>query len=308
MITRQQNIGYITLNRPQVLNALNLEQFILIQAQLDEWQADDTLHAVVITGTGRAFCAGGDIRWVYEHRDSFAEQVNFFQHEYRLNYALHNYPKPCIALMHGITFGGGVGLALHCSHTIASENFLFAMPETSIGFFPDIGSSHLLTRLSAPNQQLSLSIGKYLGLTGARIGAADACALNLVKYYVPEVDFAKLLQQLLLTDLSVDAHNRVYVCIENFALPVATGELVKVYNKIQHSFAQDSIIDIINTLAMDAEEWSVNIKNTLLQKSPFSLWVTLLQLQRAVGLSLAECLQMDYNLVQHFLRSHDFYE
>ena len=162
---RKQQIGLITLKRPQALNALTLPMIKALQQQLLQWEGDKSIHAVVIQAdVGKAFCAGGDVRWLYESGlAKNPEQMQFFWHEYRLNHTIHQFKKPYIALMNGITMGGGVGISLHGSHPVATENFVFAMPETGIGFFPDIGASYLLAR--CPGQT-----GIYLGLTGNNLG------------------------------------------------------------------------------------------------------------------------------------------
>src|SRR3990167_6937496 len=143
LYTRENHIGLVTLNRPKALNALTYPMLIALQDQLSAWQEDKDIHAVVVRAVeGRAFCAGGDIRHIYQLGRDNPETMAFFSHEYRLNRFIHEFTKPYIALMDGITMGGGVGIALHGSHPVASERFTFAMPEAGIGFYPDIGASY----------------------------------------------------------------------------------------------------------------------------------------------------------------------
>jgi len=173
-------LGIITLNRPHALNALTLEMTICIHQQLNEWALNKNIKAVIIKSVeGRAFCAGGDIRQIYEQHKLSASlpKKDFFWHEYKLNHCIYHYPKPYIALMNGITMGGGAGISVHGSHRVVTENFVFAMPETGIGFFPDIGATFFLSR--CPDET-----GIFLGLTGTRINAGDVLTLKLATHYV----------------------------------------------------------------------------------------------------------------------------
>lgn len=165
LFSQEGQLGFITLNRPKALNALTLTMIMALQKQLSIWKEDYSIKAVVVQAVpGNAFCAGGDIRWLYNAgRSKDSEQMQFFWHEYRLNHFIHHFGKPYISLLDGITMGGGVGISLHGSHPVASERFVFAMPETGIGFFPDIGASYLLNRCPG-------FLGVYLGLTGNKLG------------------------------------------------------------------------------------------------------------------------------------------
>ena len=162
---RLGDIGLITLNRPRALNSLTLEMIKAIHRELLAWRKANHIKAVMINAVpGRAFCAGGDLRLTYERMQAKEAHIaHFFWDEYELNCCIFHYPKPYIALLDGITMGGGVGISIHGSHRVATDKLVFAMPETGIGFFPDVGASYFLPRL--PHQ-----FGFYLGLTGARIG------------------------------------------------------------------------------------------------------------------------------------------
>jgi enoyl-CoA hydratase/carnithine racemase len=206
--SQNHHLGMILLSRPQALNALSLEMIQSIHQQLVLWQTDRLIQAVVIQGAGdKAFCAGGDVRWLYDTgRHHVQEAMQFFSHEYELNQLIAAYPKPYIALLDGMTMGGGVGVSLHGSHPIASERFKFAMPETTIGFFPDVGASHLLSRCPG-------AIGEYLGLTGNRLGADDAYFCHLVKAIVPSHCFKDLVLALSQLDLQHSPFKQVDQCI-----------------------------------------------------------------------------------------------
>ena len=184
--------GLIVLNRPKALNALTLGMVRAIAAALDEWERDETIARVVVTGAGgRAFCAGGDIRQLYEQgrAGDHAAQLTFWLEEYRLNRRIKRYSKPYVALVDGVVMGGGVGLSAHGAHLVAGEGFAFAMPEVGIGFFPDVGATYLLPRL--PDLA-----GVYLAMTGARAGAGDAAALGLAQAVVPSARIGELAKAL----------------------------------------------------------------------------------------------------------------
>lgn len=303
LFNHEGQLGFITLNRPRALNALTLPMIMEIQKQLALWKDDPTVHAVVLRAApANAFCAGGDVRWLYEAGKVDAlEQMQFFWHEYRLNHFIYQLGKPYIALMDGITMGGGVGVALHGSHPVASERFIFAMPETSIGFFPDIGASHLLTRCPG-------FLGIYLGLTGNRLGPHDSLKAQLVKHVVPAEKMQEVVDALSAMDLSEEAYARVDSCLLAYARAPGEAELTQIKPLIDVCFSQPDVESIRNSLRSSEGPWAESVDNTLAQKSPLSLKVTMHQLQKAKGLSLGECLKMDFDLVGHFMQDNDFYE
>lgn len=296
-------LGLITLNRPDALNALNLTMIIALQKQLTLWKVDPAVKAVVLQATpGKAFCAGGDIRCLYEEGQKNPKETSqFFWQEYRLNHFIQHFGKPYIALMDGITMGGGVGISLHGSHPVASPRFVFAMPETGIGFFPDIGASHLLMRI--PD-----NAGIYLGLSGDRLGADDALATGLVNAILPSEKMPDFVQALAETDFASVPHTQVDACLETFAIPLAGDQPSRLHPLIRSAFAHPSVEAIIDALSQSENAWAKKALQNLQQKSPLSLKITLTQLLRAQSLTLAECLKMDFGLVNHFIRDHDFYE
>lgn len=303
LFTQEGHLGCITLNRAGALNALTLPMIVALQKQLELWKEDNTIHAVILRAApGNAFCAGGDVRWLYgSGRGKDSEQMQFFWHEYRLNHFIHQFGKPYISLMDGLTMGGGVGISMHGSHPVASERFIFAMPETSIGFFPDIGASYLLTHCPG-------FLGMYLGLTGNRLGPQDAMKAGLVKQIISSEQMQQMVNQLTTMDLSEDAYARVDQCLKAYARPHSNEELSQIKPLIDVCFSQLSIEMIRTSLRSSDGAWAEGVDNTLGQKSPLSLKVTMSQLQRAKELSLAECLKMDFDLVGHFMSDNDFYE
>lgn len=303
LFNQEGSFGVITLNRPKALNALTLNMILTLQRQLSLWKEDDSIHAVIVQAApGNAFCAGGDIRSLYlSGQVNDAEQMQFFWHEYRLNHFIHHFGKPYISLIDGMVMGGGVGISMHGSHPIASERFVFAMPETGIGFFPDIGASYLLARCPG-------HLGIYLGLTGNRLGPQDAVKTGLVKKIVSSEQMPALYDALMNQDLSTDAFEQVNQCLQRFSFVSSTEEISQIKPLINVCFAHPTIELIRGSLQSANTVWAEAVDNTLAQKSPLSLKVTLAQLQKAKGLSLAQCLQMDYDMVSHFMHDHDFYE
>lgn len=302
LFSRRNHIGLVTLNRPSALNALNAPMIWALQHQLQAWQEDDAIHAVVVcSASDRAFCAGGDVRSIYALRHDHRQQMDFFHSEYRLNQLIHDFEKPYIAMMDGITMGGGVGIALHGSHPVASERFSFAMPETGIGFYPDIGASYLLSKCPG-------HFGIYLGLTGSRLGPMAARALGLVKYVIPSGQFSTVLEALVEANLSTDADAQVSRVLEAFTQPVQTPELERLQLKVDACFQYDNLESIMSVLAAGDDEWYQKTYRVLTQKAPLSLNVTLAQLQKATLLCMDECLEMDEGLTRHFLCNSDFYE
>ncbi len=299
----EQHIGIITLNRISALNALNLPMILALQAHLEAWQKDEDVHAVVIRSAGgRAFCAGGDVRAIYAHGPQrYSESMDFFAHEYRLNHFIHQFSKPYIALMDGITMGGGVGIALHGSHPVASENFVFAMPETGIGFYPDIGASHLLSRCVD-------HIGVYLGLTGHRISALESHALGLVQHVIPVSEWSSVCMALKHADLSTDADDKVTTILKDKAIPAQPSIWDNRAPFIHAVFQQTDMNAIMTTLQTGHSEWHKQVRHVLDEKSPLSLHITREQLRLAASLTLDACLSMDYCLTSHFMQDSDFYE
>jgi len=181
LVRREGGIGKIILNRPKALHALNLQMCEAILAALNAWKSDDSVQLVLVTHAegSRGFCAGGDIRMLAESGASDGSEARaFFAVEYRLNAAVKAFPKPYVAIMDGVTMGGGVGLAVHGSHRIATERTLFAMPETGIGLFPDVGGGWFLPRLRG-------ELGTWLALTGARLKGADVAAARVATHFLP---------------------------------------------------------------------------------------------------------------------------
>ncbi len=297
-------LGIITLNRPKALNALTLEMIAHMHLSLNEWEQNKEIQAVLLhSSEKKSYCAGGDIRWLYQSgKKEDQQQLQFFRDEYRLNYRIAHYGKPVIALMSGLTMGGGIGISLHAALPVASDCTMFAMPETSIGFFPDIGASYFLSRCAG-------GMGMYLALTGNRFNAYDAQYLGLLTYVVEQQSLDSLKQDLV--SLSMDNANQstLEACIASYAKPASKPcDLEQNLEKINEYFSMDSLEEVFEKLAVSDNSWAQNILNILKSKSPLSLKITFEQMQKAKNLSLGQCLEMDYLLAQHFMKSEDFYE
>ncbi len=302
-------LGLITLDRPRALNALSLEMIRAIRPQLDTWAKTPSVRAVVIRGAGdKAFCAGGDVRAVAA---SMGQPVpkgqeplsrSYFREEYALNHQIHYYEKPYLAFVDGISMGGGLGLSRHGSHRIASERLVFAMPETAIGFFPDVGGGWFLPRF--PGQ-----VGTYLALTGARGTAADAMWTHYATHYVEHMRLESLLDALMAVDWSeAPAHEVANRVVGSFISDSGPAPLQAYREAIDRCFAKDRVEDILTALAAEGTEWAETTRATLLRMSPTSLKVTLRQLRKCRSLTYDEIIAYEYRLSQRVSVLPDFRE
>lgn len=311
LFARRGDIGVITLNRPQALNALTLAMVRAMNTQLSAWAADDDVQAVVVCGGGdRAFCAGGDVKSVAlavraQDPDVTALARDFFYEEYTLNHRIFTYPKPYIALINGIVMGGGVGISAHGAFRIVGENTTLAMPETRIGFFPDVGGGYFLPR--CPGQT-----GTYLALTGHSIGAVDAIYCGFATHYVPVALHEDLLAALADSDLkdAVDCARLIEDIIAGFAQEEVPGQshLAPARDVIDECFGGDSVEAIVAALSTQDSDFAAYALQSLYAVSPTSLKVTLRQLRLGETLHFAKVMTMEYRLSQTMLRHPDFYE
>ena len=303
-------VGFVLLNRPQALNALTLDMVREMDRQLVAWATDERVQAVVVQGAGnRAFCAGGDVKAVAlatraADPATAALPRDFFREEYTLNHRIFSYPKPYIALVDGIVMGGGVGVSVHGAFRVVSENVTLAMPETMIGFFPDVGGGYFLPR--CPGQT-----GVYMGLTGHRLAAIDAVYVGFATHFVAQENHADLIEALVGAELSdaTDVKKAVAEIIDRFAGNV-TGEshLAPNRTRIDSCFGFDSMEEIIEALAHDDSDFARQALDSLYAVSPTSLKVTLRQLREGEALHFAKVMTMEYRLSQAFMQGHDFFE
>lgn len=293
--------GLVRLNRPKALNALTIEMVRAMHAQLRAWEDDPGVTRVVVRGAGgRAFCAGGDIRRVYElgRAGRFDETVAFWLNEYELDAYVQRYPKPYVSLIEGYVMGGGVGISLHGDVRVASEKYLFAMPETAIGYFPDVGVTYALPRL--PGQT-----GTYLAVTGARIGPADALAVGLATHYASAADFDAITEVLC-------AGGAIDEALETHAAPLPEpGPLVKERGLIDECFSAGSVHDVLGRLDVAASAHSHFATETaalIRSRSPTSVLIAFEQMRRGAAMSFPEAMLAEYRLCTRVMRGHDFYE
>lgn len=288
-------VGRILLNRPKALNALDLGMIRACAAILETWRDDPHVDAVVIEGAGdRAFCAGGDIRALRDGQLSGdrASVDQFFAEEYALNLTIATYPKPYIALIDGICMGGGIGMSVHAPYRVATEHAGFAMPETAIGFFPDIGATFLLPRL--PGQ-----LGIYLGLTGLRVTGADAVHAGLATHFTPRTHLA---------DLSAALAQDGVAALAAYNQTLPAFSLAGHRAAIDHCFSGVTVSDIVARLEATGAEWADAALKALRHVSPTALHFTLRALRRGRDLTLRQALDAEFALTRTTMAYPDFAE
>ncbi|XP_011707101.1 PREDICTED: 3-hydroxyisobutyryl-CoA hydrolase, mitochondrial isoform X2 [Wasmannia auropunctata] len=292
--------GVIVLNRPKALNAVTLSMVQKIHSALRQWESSKKL--VIIEGTGdKAFCAGGDVKSLVLALNEPKGQLQgeeFFRREYTLNHFIGTYEKPYIAIIDGITMGGGVGLSVHGKYRIATERTLFAMPETAIGLFPDVGATYFLSRLKG-------KLGIYLGLTGHRLRGIDVLLAGIATHFVPSEKLADLKRDLLtLRDADIEPVLNKYQPKLNHEFSLAPH-----MSQIENCFSASSVEEIIERLKKDNSDWAQKNIEALLKMSPSSLKITKKAIDEGKGKSLADCLKVEYRLACTALRRDgDFYE
>lgn len=302
IITQKKgSVGLIRLNRPKAINSLNEAMVSGMKAGLDLFARDEDVTSVVLCGEGeRGLCAGGDVRLIYEARSADeAGRTRFWREEFPLNERISNYPKPYIALMDGIVMGGGVGISAHGRYRIVTERTRLAMPETAIGYFPDVGATWLLPK--APGEA-----GTWLGLTGREVGAADAIYAGLADYHIPSNRLPELVQILAETSLAAD----IGAVIGMFSVkPEPSSVLAANREVIDAAFGFDTIEEIIAALIAMDDDFARETLNVLQSRSPTSLKLTLRLLRAGRQSSgLIECLEREFAAGCEVLRNHDFYE
>lgn len=298
---RVGHAGKITLCRPKALNALSMAMVEAMDGQLRAWREDPGVRHVVIRGEGRAFCAGGDIRAVYEEGRAGPSPKAFLGKEYRLNAAIRHFPKPFVALVHGYVMGGGAGISIHGSHRLFSEDAIFSMPETAIGFFPDVGLSFVLSRL--PHE-----IGLYLGLAAARIARGDAFHLGLATHAVAGADFDAI-EAALAEATDVDAAIAPFLISPGHPLkPETLGRLDGTIDQIFATGDLDTILRRLDRVEGVDAPWADRTAAAIRAKSPTSLRITLRQLRAAKALEFDDCIRLDWRIAREILNGHDFYE
>jgi enoyl-CoA hydratase len=287
---------WLTLNRPAALNALNLPMARTIHRALFDAAADPDVARIVIEGAGdRAFCAGGDVAQLARHgRSDRALYETFFHDEYRMNQAIARLVTPYVALLDGVTMGGGVGLSIHGPYRVATERTLFAMPETGIGLIPDVGGTHALSRLPG-------EIGTWLALTGARLDAADCLYAGIATHFVP-VARLDVLRGVLADNAEPEAE-----ILETLHADAGPNRLEALRDGIDFHFAHDSVEAILASLD-EGDDWAVAQAATIRKMSPTSCKLTLAGLRSAADESIEDALITEYRMVCEIRNGHDFFE
>jgi enoyl-CoA hydratase len=298
LVSIDGSIGRLTLNRPKALGALTLNMCRLMTNALLAWRRDDSIQAVMVDHAGeRGFCAGGDIRFLADSASAGgAGAKEFFFIEYRLNHLLFIYEKPVIAIMDGVTMGGGVGISMPARYRVATERITYAMPETGIGLFPDVGGGWFLPRLPG-------AAGTWLALTGARLKAPGCMSLGIATHVVPSTSVAGLKSA-----IAADP-NAVETLLAGLA--VGTGPVATIDQQpdIDRLFAGDSVEEIVEGLNADGSEWAIAQAATLRTKSPLSMKVALRQLRAGAKMTdFAENMAMEMRIGARVVMSHDFTE
>jgi enoyl-CoA hydratase len=291
--------GVVILDRPKALNALTLPMVEAMQRQLDDWASDDAIaHVVLTSASEKAFCAGGDIRRIHEMGKAGEPGLtDFFHDEYVLNRTIHRYPKPFTSLIDGICMGGGVGLSAHGTLRIGSEKTLFAMPEVAIGFFPDVGGTHMLSRMPGET-------GAYAAMTGARLKVADCLHVGFLTHHVPSARMVDLLAAL------CDADDPAAVAAA-FHTDPGEAPIAALRPAIDRLFAGDDAAAIVARLEAESgtdADWAHSTAAGMRGKSPTSMAIALHQVRIGGSLSFEECMRIEFRIVSHILEEHDFYE
>jgi enoyl-CoA hydratase/carnithine racemase len=304
----RNHVAILTLNRPSALNALSLDMLVQLRALFGRCAADPEVYAVLIRGSGdKAFCAGGDIRALYQ---SFKERSSlyreFFIKEYPLDYSLYSYPKPYVALMDGITMGGGLGIAQGSTMRIVGDGTRIAMPEVAIGFFPDVGASYFLPRLPG-------ALGTYLALTGVQIRGADALYCQLADVYLPPPAISSLVEDLKDVQWSGDVAADLRRFIHSRAahgLPAPSLSLLRA--AIDRHFSQPSVGEMFSSLEAEIRpeyaDWARQTAKLMHTRSPTMLRATLRQMQQGKDMNLGACFRMELNMAQACFEHGDFVE
>ena len=290
----------LTLNRSQALNALTLDMAATMTAWLRDWASDDAVGAVLIDGAGeRGLCAGGDLRALYDAaKNNDPLPRLFWATEYRLDVLIARYRKPVVVVMDGLTMGGGVGIAAHAAHRVVTERSAIAMPEVSIGYFPDVGVSFLLARTPG-------LVGTHLALTGERIGAADAIYCGLADVHIATAKLVELPAALAACRSADDVRAQ----LGTLASAPAAGKIESARAWIDACFSADDVESIVARLADAADEAARATLATMRKMSPTSLKVTLRNVRDAAGFKrLEESFQQDYRISLACLTGHDFTE
>ena len=298
LISAERGVGRLRLNRPKAIHALTTEMCEAMSAALLRWRTDSNIECVVIDhAEGRGFCAGGDVVMLAKSGAGDGHKAReFFFAEYRLNHLLFTYEKPTVAIMDGITMGGGVGISQPCTFKVATENTRLAMPETSIGLFPDVGGGWYLPRLPG-------RVGQFMALTGARLDGAECAYLGLATHYIASSGIEELVDRI------VKAPDRLKGTLGAASQSAPDARISNNLTLINRLFASDHLEDVIAALEADDSDWAAKERNTLGTKSPLSCKVSLRLLAEGANReTFADEMRAEYALAGRVVKTHDFKE
>lgn len=310
LVEEKGSARILTLNRPQQLNALSSQMITELLRCFSTYEKDPRVKLLIVKGKGRAFCAGGDVAAVVHsiNEGHWTHGANFFWDEFRLNFLIATYRKPQVSLLNGIVMGGGAGVSIHGRFRVATETTVFAMPETALGLFPDIGASYFLSRLPG-------FFGEYVGLTGSRLNGAEMLACGLATHFVPSSKLVTLEESLTKVDSS--DHFAICAVIDRYSEQVPLKEN-SAYNRldiIDKCFSKKSVEEILSALEQQsknsAEKWIMDAIESLKKASPTSLKISLRSIREGRLQSVGQCLIREYRILCHIMRketSNDFFE
>jgi len=301
--TVENSIGHIWLNSPKTLNALSIEMILSMTEKLEIWENDPKVKAVIMLSTSeRAFCAGGDVVSLYQAMVEEKNAGEFFKYEYFLDEYIHKYKKPIIALADGIVMGGGIGIMNGASFRIVTERSMLAMPEITIGLFPDVGGSYFLNKMPG-------NVGKFLALTGARLNGADAKFVNMADYFIESALIPELKKALGEFNFDKNSLKDLFKDFETKSTP-QESEIKKRLEEINELAAPDDILKISKMWSSYSSEdkWIKRALGTFLKGSPTSAAVILEQIKRGKELTLDKVFEMEFNMAKQFTLHHDFKE
>ncbi|WP_455481349.1 enoyl-CoA hydratase/isomerase family protein [Bartonella sp. B12(2025)] len=293
---KEGHAGIIKLTRPSTLNALNHRMVIAFKKALSTWEKDDDVSCILVEGEGRAFCAGGDVVEVY-HMGKTTSFYKYFSDQYRLNAYIRRFPKPYVSFLNGICMGGGVGISIHGSYRIVTENTLFAMPEGAIGFFTDVGASFFLPPL--PNY-----FGVYLALTGARIKWGDCLSLGLATHAVPEIELNMVKKFIIEQGNPILALKKRTVTKDY----ETSHETRSVISTCFGAHTLEKCMELLHKKSNEGSLFAKECYDILQLRSPTSLKIIWKQMKQNSPQTLEDCMKIENRIAHHMINSHDFYE
>ncbi|GAA4779905.1 enoyl-CoA hydratase/isomerase family protein [Citricoccus nitrophenolicus] len=300
LVRRAGHLGHLILNRPKALNSLTHGMVQTVRDTLEQWREDSDVATVLISGAGeKGLCAGGDVVSLYRAAVDGRPEVGdaFFADEYAMNALIADYPKPYVAFMDGIVLGGGVGISAHGNQRIVTERTRLGMPETGIGFFPDVGGAWLLSRAPA-------GFGHHLGLTSSHVTGADALALGFADHFVDSSRLAELA-----TTLEATGAEEAIAAVAASGAAEPESPLMQHQAWIETAYAEDTAEGIVAALTSSGDPAAAEAAAAILAKSPTSVKITLELIRRAAQMSTVhEVLDQDATVAHHLLRGHDMRE